>query len=1314
MSSSAKSSPEPEPRDQQTLDRNPSGRPQEKDRKLRLDERSIFKINVTQLEIKPNEQNADNQNQSNIFQSTQTDNTAGVKVQVELEANYISGPQIDSYSVPATDGPSLENTKTNMQKFGSRCEFFKLNPANSVSQFREFDNNVLEDKIEPEYIPEIAQQEKVQNENPTLNDGLETRTTVAKGQDLPKHDVGNVTNNNITVKGQANKLNQTKCELDAMMGDKCILNDDLSDFCQGGEHDPIQTKSKLDAAGDEPSILKEVIYCPTSKDQITPEFLSEKEGDVGKSEREEPHLEISENVVEKDAKYSVHSEDVYATSKPDNVASEFNTVIDPSPSAQATPSSAVSTPLSEVGKPYESVGTASEPKIKKHYSEFTQKQIPPTAEMTSSTPSTITIPVFDQTTPISSQNMPTLSQTPPTTPQTLDLSSKTTASDTGTIPPFPAPCLRGYLLKRGGALKAWKQRWFVFEEETNALVYFRTAQDVTPLGKVCLSNASFTCEGAEPGLFYLHTPERTVILKAQSDKLKFYWLQQLQHRRWIRTPTNDTTGEELFPELQCAEEVNTDEAASQPLLLQFSLKHPLIELQNSVQSLKRRSSNEACQSVFYVPAPSLTLTTTSSANQSVGNTPTIGNRKGSTAAYRNAQMAKDQNEEDIRANQKGDTTNRKCSSGLIQATPTPSQALLTIPQTTSTLGHVTLRKSSRSFLRRNTSSWSERSRLQQELQDQKDLVAVLQTALELCQSERRSCETNQTDLNWTANDQDLRRDLEQTKIQLEDLKSSLDQKDQTIQDLQKEVIELSEKNHVKQQVIQKLSSCMSQWTEQSSDVDLQSVQTLIQQNHNLQDDLRAFRKQNHFLNSEIHHLSGLWRTSTEGQRVLMNKASVQRRQHLRLLRELQEVSLRDGAQSEALMMILQDALNQEQSLDQRQFQTNRDRDRYGFSLVPDFEVEDIKLLSKIQTPDLRTHQNQDIVERPLVARWEQYMSSCRGELNASHELKTLIRTGIPPHLRPQVWNWIIRARTQRDQDPLPYQQVCEQMESSSKSGSRPWSRQIELDLPRTLCTNHNFSTSSSPALQQLRRILLAFSWENPSIGYCQGLNRIAGLLLLVLGSEEDTFWALKAVVENIMPPGYFTPSLVGSQADQFVLKDFLSEKLPRLSTHLDRYGVDVSSATFTWFLVVFVEVLPSHILLPLWDAFLYEGSKVLFRFSLAMFKLKEPEILQLSTALELHQYLRVLPKTVLDYRRLSTVAFDELNPFSRRAVRSRRALHLERLQRELCELQRQQNLFLSQRSLHKSTEEEEEEFGGTADEELDINSEEEEAVLSCI
>ncbi|KAK7916777.1 hypothetical protein WMY93_012538 [Mugilogobius chulae] len=846
----------------------------------------------------------------------------------------------------------------------------------------------------------------------------------------------------------------------------------------------------------------------------------------------------------------------------DFLCSEY---INPTLPAQATLSSAVTVPsteqfshLEEVPERSESPEIALQLKIEKLSLESTpvnQKQISVTQVMTDSTTSQ-TPHTSPQTPPTTCQTPPLLEQsTPSDTDSSLALTSPPSEQTTPSSParsPSPAHRLRGYLLKQGD----------------NSLVYYRTPRDVTALGHVSLSHASFTCEGAEPGVFYLHTPEKTFTLKALNDQLKFHWLQQLQLRRWIRTPTNDTTGAELFPQLQCEEEVNTEEAASQPLFLQLSLKHPLIELQTF--------SGKAHTSTSPAHNPSTHL------------------------RYREPEKKK----------------------------PLVS--------------------------RKNSFSWSERSKLQQQLQDQKELVEVLQKALKHCQSEKRSCKSDQPDLNWTVEDTDLRKHLEETQVQLQELKASLDQKDQIIKELRKEVRELSERNLVKQQVIEKLSSCVSRWTEQSADVDQQSVQTLVRQNQNLQDDLKAFRNQNHFLNSEIHHLSGLWRTSTEGQRVLMNKASIQRGQHLRLLRELQEVSLRDGAQSEALRMILQDALSQDHSPKQSQEQVQRDKDEYGFPLVADFEVDDIKLLSKIHAPDLRAHQAQDVVEGPLVARWDQYMSSCRGEFSFCPELKSLIRAGIPPHLRPQIWNWLIRTWTKRDQDPQQYQQSTVRI--------RPWSRQIDLDLPRTLCTNHMFNSPSSPALEQLRRILLAFSWENPSIGYCQGLNRIAGLLLLVLKSEEDTFWALKAVVENIMPPEYYTPSLVGSQ---------MWSRCVLLHLYLVSGG--------------FVEILPSHVLLPLWDTFLYEGSKVLFRFSLAMFKLKEPEILQLSTTLDLHQYFRVLPKTVMDYRRLSTVAFDELNPFSRRAVRNRRAFHLERLQKELRELQLQQDLFLSQRSVRRST-----------------------------
>lgn len=59
-----------------------------------------------------------------------------------------------------------------------------------------------------------------------------------------------------------------------------------------------------------------------------------------------------------------------------------------------------------------------------------------------------------------------------------------------------------------------------------------------------------------------------------------------------------------------------------------------------------------------------------------------------------------------------------------------------------------------------------------------------------------------------------------------------------------------------------------------------------------------------------------------------------------------------------------------------------------------------------------------------------------------------------------------------------------------------------------------------------------------------------------------------------------------------MLKDLISEKLPRFAAHLASYSVDISLVTFNWFLCIFVDSLPVDLFLQVWDAFLFEGSKV--------------------------------------------------------------------------------------------------------------------------
>ncbi|XP_058842300.1 TBC1 domain family member 2A-like [Acipenser ruthenus] len=81
--------------------------------------------------------------------------------------------------------------------------------------------------------------------------------------------------------------------------------------------------------------------------------------------------------------------------------------------------------------------------------------------------------------------------------------------------------LCGYLNKLGGPLKAWKARWFVFEEKKCQLYYYRTSQDVNPLGSIDLANATFGYPAqAQEGTFQIQIPGRVVVLKVCLFKIK--------------------------------------------------------------------------------------------------------------------------------------------------------------------------------------------------------------------------------------------------------------------------------------------------------------------------------------------------------------------------------------------------------------------------------------------------------------------------------------------------------------------------------------------------------------------------------------------------------------------------------------------------------------------------------------------------------------------------------------------------------------------------------------------------------------------------
>jgi hypothetical protein len=131
-------------------------------------------------------------------------------------------------------------------------------------------------------------------------------------------------------------------------------------------------------------------------------------------------------------------------------------------------------------------------------------------------------------------------------------------------------------------------------------------------------------------------------------------------------------------------------------------------------------------------------------------------------------------------------------------------------------------------------------------------------------------------------------------------------------------------------------------------------------------------------------------------------------------------------------------------------------------------------------------------DKAKMRLWKEYMKENGRNVTLIRQptFHKLIRVGLPNRLRGEVWEITSGAMYSRLQNPDLYTETLAKYSGRSSLAID----EIEKDLNRSLPEYPGFQ--SEEGIGRLRRVLTAYSWTNPEVGYCQAMNIVVAAVLM--------------------------------------------------------------------------------------------------------------------------------------------------------------------------------------------------------------------------
>jgi hypothetical protein len=291
-----------------------------------------------------------------------------------------------------------------------------------------------------------------------------------------------------------------------------------------------------------------------------------------------------------------------------------------------------------------------------------------------------------------------------------------------------------------------------------------------------------------------------------------------------------------------------------------------------------------------------------------------------------------------------------------------------------------------------------------------------------------------------------------------------------------------------------------------------------------------------------------------------------------------------------------------------QGQGRDERDRFGFlggnQTVLDTDLDPADVIRKREIKWLQ-----------MLTKWNKVMGQ---------DFKTIrsrCRKGIPRSVRGRAWFYLCGAVYLQRKNPTCFQELLTQ------EGQTQCIDDIRKDVHRQF-PSHEIFSENGHGQEDLFRVLKAYSIFNPSDGYCQAHAPIAATLLLHMPAE-DAFWCLVCICDKYLKD-YYSPGMNALKLDGNILFGLFKRVSPASYRKMKKLNIEPVLYMTEWFLCAFTRTLPWNCVLRVWDMFLCEGVKVLFRVALVLMKFTLEHENTLKNCTSMYDVLTAL-KTIPDF-----------------------------------------------------------------------------------